>query len=99
MCRVSCYVSEKIRKIAVPHIMMADTLFNIRINFPDGSSLPSNLPANAKLKNQIQETRIQEIIKIIFAVPLKDNELVPITPIVSIMACGFNNDTEAANAI
>jgi hypothetical protein len=62
-------------------------------------NLPTCLPINARAKNHIQEIVIQESVNPNFSIPEYEMELVPITPIVSIIAWGFNKETEVAKAI
>ena len=84
---------------AVPHITTADILLIASMTLPERSRRPAVLPAAAKLANQIQDTTKQEPANTSFSIPAYASELVPITPIVSKIACGFSSDTEAAKAI
>ena len=80
-------------------IINAESWF-IRFNrLPFVSSCPTLLPAIASEKNHIQDTAIQDNVKIHFSNPEYTKELVPITPIVSKIACGFNRETDAAKKI
>lgn len=78
---------------------MAETLFNSWKNISALLALPRVLPKNANRKNQLQDTKIQLIVKIYLKNPWYSIEFVPITPIVSNKACGFNRETDAANMI
>ena len=77
-------------------MMRPENLFNNTIVFPVESILFRNFPAKAKLINQIHETIIVASVKAHFSFPMYWIEFVPITPIVSKIACGFNNETDAA---
>src|SRR5690606_39609207 len=48
----------------------------------------STRPATAKKTNQTKETRMQAAVNPIFSAPAYCSELAPITPTVSMMACG-----------
>ena len=74
------------RYMAVPHIIRADTLFKVVINPPELFNLPTCLPTNAREKNHIQEIVIQAKVNPSFSIPVYEIELVPITPMVSIIA-------------
>lgn len=76
-----------------------ENLFNTVIVFPVESNPFRNFPAKAKLINQIQETIIVAKVKAHFSLPMYCIEFVPITPIVSKIACGFSNETDAAKII
>ena len=67
-------------------MMKAETLFKITIYPAELGNLPTSLPAKASEKNQIQEMIIQAKVNPIFSRLVYDNELVPITPIVSMIA-------------
>lgn len=84
---------------ATNKMMILDTLFNIMINLPDLSNIPTCLPAIARPKNQNQEIKIVATVNPTFSYPEYSDALVPITPIVSIMACGFSNETDSAKLI
>ncbi len=77
----------------------ADSLLMIRVKRPLLSSFPVVLPASANPVNHNHDTRMQEIPKTNRSVPEYCNELIPITPTVSKIAWGFNNDTDEAKAI
>lgn len=83
--------------MAASHMIMAEILFRTSKKLPDLSIFPMNLPSRESPINQIHETQIHVTAKIIFSSPWYLNELVPITPTVSRIACGFSKDTEAAN--
>lgn len=80
-------------------IKTAEHLLNSRINFPEPSSFLNEAPVNVRPKNHSQEMNTQATVNIICSVPLYFNALVPITPIVSKIACGFRSDTESAKRI
>jgi hypothetical protein len=67
-------------------MIMAEILFKIATNLREFVDFPACLPTTARPKNQIYDTKIQAIANPNFSIPLYDKELVPITPIVSIMA-------------
>ena len=85
--------------MAVPHIINADTLFNRVINPPEFVNLPICLPIKAREKNHIQDTIMQANVNPSFSIPEYEIELVPITPIVSIMAWGLSKETDIAKTI
>jgi hypothetical protein len=78
-------------------MIKADILLRINKKFPDLSIFPMILPTSESPINQIHETIIHVTVNIIFSSPWYCNELVPITPTVSMIACGFNKETDAAN--
>src|SRR5699024_1878433 len=80
-------------------IIMAEILFNTMMYLPVLSTCPTNLPAIAKNINQIHEIVTVATVNNTLSEPSYNAALVPITPIVSIIACGFNNDTDIANPI
>ena len=84
-------------KIATAIMIMQDNLFITTNNLPDLSILPTDLPNKAKKINQIHETNIHVKVKSEFVISLSGRLLVPITPIVSIIACGFNKETDKAS--
>src|SRR5690606_10243584 len=76
-------------------IKKADNLFNTGMN--PGFISFSTRPATAKKTNQTKETRMQAAVNPIFSAPAYCSELAPITPTVSMMACGLSRETEPAN--
>ena len=84
---------------ATNKMIILDTLFKMMINLPDLSNIPTCLPPIASPKNQNQEIKIVAAVNPTFSYPEYSDALVPITPTVSIMACGFSNDTDSAKLI
>ncbi len=78
---------------------IAEHLLKILITFPELSSFWKEDPVTVRPKNHSQEIRTHAVVKMNCSVPLYFKALVPITPIVSKMACGFRSDTESAKRI
>lgn len=85
--------------MAVAQIKIAEHLLNTFISLPERSSFFNDAPARVRPKNQSQEISIQAAVKFICADPVYFSALVPITPIVSKIAWGFNKETDRANKI
>lgn len=78
---------------------MLDILLIIVNNFPVLSIDPTIFPKIASKKNHNHETLIQAIVNAILLLPLYNAALLPITPIVSKIACGLSNETDKANLL
>jgi len=85
--------------MATENMITAESLLIDFIQSPDLSSLCTKCPETERLKNQIHDANIHAKLYTHLSVPVKCKEFVPITPMLSIIACGFNIDTEAANKI
>lgn len=81
------------------HIKTAEHLLKIVISLPVPSSFFIVAPATVKPKNQHQDTTIQAVVNNNCSVPTYFSALVPITPTVSKIACGFNKETDIAKTI
>ena len=73
---------------------MFDILLIIVNNFPVLSIDPIIFPKIASKRTITMKTLIQTIVNAILLLPLYNAALLPITPIVSKIACGLSNETD-----